>query len=56
MFAMGSLPISSIRQGEAAYADGQFFAEPMPVVALEPPSRGALGRKEEFARDWGRWY
>ena len=43
-------------QGEAAYADGQFFAEPMPVVALEPPSRGALGRKEEFARDWGRWY
>ncbi len=42
--------------GEAAYAEGDFFAEPGPVVTLSPPSRSAFGRKEEFARDWARWY
>ena len=43
-------------RGEAAYAEGEFFASPTPLVTLTPPSRGALGKKEEFARDWGRWY
>ena len=42
--------------GEAAYAEGDFFAEPGPVVTLTPPSRAALAKKEEFAREWGRWY
>jgi sulfide:quinone oxidoreductase len=43
-------------RGEAAFAEGDFFAEPAPVVVLQPPSRAALSRKDQFARDWGRWY
>ena len=43
-------------RGEAAFAQGEFFAEPAPAVVLEPPSRSGLSRKEEFARDWARWY
>jgi sulfide:quinone oxidoreductase len=42
--------------GEAALAEGEFFAEPGPVVTLTPPARSALAKKEEFAREWGRWY
>ena len=45
-----------IGRGEAAYAEGDFFAEPAPVVTLQPPSRTALSGKEKFAKDWARWY
>jgi sulfide:quinone oxidoreductase len=43
-------------KGEAAYAEGDFFAEPTPVVALKPPSRAHFGDKERFVREWERWY
>ena len=43
-------------RGEAAFAEGDFFAEPAPVVTLHPPSRTGLAGKEKFARDWARWY
>ena len=43
-------------RGEAAFADGDFFAEPAPVVTLHPPSRAGLSGKEKFAKEWARWY
>lgn len=43
-------------RGEAAYAEGDFFASPSPVVTLQPASRAGFSGKEKFARDWARWY
>jgi sulfide:quinone oxidoreductase len=43
-------------RGEAALAEGEFFAEPAPVVTLQPPSRAGLAGKEKFAKEWARWY
>lgn len=43
-------------RGEAAYVEGDFFAQPGPAVTLQPPSKIAFGKKEEFAKDWARWY
>lgn len=42
-------------RGEAALAEGDFFADP-PAVTLHPPSRAGLAGKEKFAKDWARWY
>ena len=43
-------------RGEAALAEGDFFADPSPVVTLHAPSRAGLAGKEKFAKDWARWY
>lgn len=43
-------------RGEAALAEGDFFADPAPVVTLHPPTRANLSGKEKFAREWARWY
>lgn len=43
-------------RGEAAMAEGDFFAEAGPAVTLNPPSRANFTGKEKFARDWARWY
>jgi sulfide:quinone oxidoreductase len=43
-------------KGEAAYVEGDFFAESGPSVVLHAPSRTALQGKEKFAREWARWY
>jgi sulfide:quinone oxidoreductase len=43
-------------RGEAALVEGDFFAEPAPVVTLQPPSRAGLAGKEKFIKDWARWY
>lgn len=42
--------------GAAAYGSGDFFAEPMPAVRLEPPSAEAHRAKEAWEREWlARW-
>jgi sulfide:quinone oxidoreductase len=43
-------------RGEAALAEGDFFADPGPVVTLQAPSRAGLAGKERFAKEWARWY
>jgi sulfide:quinone oxidoreductase len=43
-------------KGEAAFVEGDFFAEPAPIVALQPPSRVHFGDKERFVKEWERWY
>lgn len=43
-------------RGEAAFAEGDFFARPAPVVTLHPPSRAGLAAKEKFVKEWARWY
>ena len=43
-------------RGEAAFAEGDFFADPAPVVTLQAPSRAGLAGKEKFAKEWARWY
>jgi sulfide:quinone oxidoreductase len=42
--------------GEAAYAEGEFFHEPAPAVTLAAPSKTGLTGKEKFAADWRRMY
>jgi sulfide:quinone oxidoreductase len=42
--------------GAAAHGRGDFFGDPAPVVALEPPTADALAAKEAWERDWlARW-
>jgi sulfide:quinone oxidoreductase len=42
--------------GAAAHGHGDFFGEPAPVVALEPPTSDAHRAKEAWERDWlARW-
>lgn len=42
--------------GAAAHGHGDFFGDPAPVVALEPPTSGAHAAKEAWERDWlDRW-
>lgn len=36
--------------GQAGYVEADFFADPAPVVRLEPPSRGNYDKKHEFER------
>jgi sulfide:quinone oxidoreductase len=43
-------------KGEAAYVEGDFFAESAPSVILHAPARTALQGKEKFAKEWARWY
>ena len=43
-------------RGEAALAEGDFFAESGPVVTLHAPSRAGMSGKEKFAKEWARWY
>lgn len=42
--------------GEAAYAEGDFFAEPAPAVTLAAPSKAGMQGKSKFADDWRRMY
>ena len=45
-----------IGDGVAAHGHGDFFGDPVPVVALEPPTSDAHAAKEAWERDWlGRW-
>jgi sulfide:quinone oxidoreductase len=40
----------------AAHGHGDFFGDPAPVVALEPPTSDAHAAKEAWERDWlARW-
>lgn len=42
--------------GAAAHGHGDFFGDPVPVVALEPPTSGAHASKEAWEREWlARW-
>ena len=42
--------------GVAAHGHGDFFGDPVPVVALEAPTIGAHRAKEDWERDWlTRW-
>lgn len=42
--------------GAAAHGHGDFFGDPAPVVALEPPTSDAHAAKEAWEREWlARW-
>jgi sulfide:quinone oxidoreductase len=42
--------------GVAAHGQGDFFGDPAPVVALEPPTSDAHAAKEAWERNWlARW-
>jgi sulfide:quinone oxidoreductase len=41
-----------VGQGEAAFGTGNFFAEPSPVVELQPPSGEHHKEKEQQERSW----
>jgi sulfide:quinone oxidoreductase len=42
--------------GEAAYAEGEFFAEPAPAVTLAAPGKAGMQGKTKFADEWRRMY
>jgi len=45
-----------IGDGAAAHGHGDFYGDPAPVVALEPPTGDAHRAKEAWERDWlARW-